>query len=335
MATTVIAAFEEFQREKVNLDSGDSALGRKSRDALFETISKFPDEYDDFPLLYEEKRMPYGSFSRRTKIRPLDDIDMISCLHANGATYISNSHDDVRVTVSSASRLSRFCHEGSEELNSTKVINKYVAALSRVSKYRRAEINRRGEAATLQLSSYDWNFDVVPAFFTTEEDDGRTYYLIPNGNGHWKKTDPRIDRDRVQRVNQQHGGNMLNILRCIKYWQRRPTMVSMPSYLLESIVVSHFEAAQGEASEFVDIEIPAVLREIGRAVVDQVPDPKEIQLDINSLDWEDRLSIRERALRDAATADDARRLEGAEEMKASIGKWREIFGDDFPEYAES
>jgi len=332
MATTVISAFDEFQREVVNLDAGVTSRARRSREWLFERILEFPDKFDDFPLLYEEKGIPYGSFSRRTKIRPLDDIDMISCLHATGAIYTAHSHDDIKITVPDESRLSTYRHDSSDELNSRKIINKYVSALSSVAQYRKAEINRRGETATLQLTSYDWKFDVVPSFFTNAESDGRTYYLIPNGSGHWKKTDPRIDRDRVIRVNQKHGGNMLNVLRCVKYWQRRPTMASMPSYLLETIVVDHFEAMQAEASEFVDIELAAIFRQVANAVMDAVLDPKRIQPDINDLDWSDRISINSRAQSDATKVDDARHLEGIKDMRGSINKWREIFGDEFPAY---
>lgn len=35
-----------------------------------------------------------------------------------------------------------------------------------------------------------------------KELDGRDYYLIPNGDGHWEKTDPRKDRDTVTETNQ-------------------------------------------------------------------------------------------------------------------------------------
>ncbi|MGS9273117.1 nucleotidyltransferase, partial [Salmonella enterica subsp. enterica serovar Infantis] len=60
-----------------------------------------------------------------------------------------------------------------------------------------ADIRRNQEAVTLLLVSKDWNFDIVPCFISSEDAFGRTYYLIPDGYGHWKFTDPRKDRDRV------------------------------------------------------------------------------------------------------------------------------------------
>jgi len=332
MAQTVTRAFDEFLKDPVNLDPADTNLARRSRDWLFDRIEAFPASIPDFPLLYGGKSMPYGSFSRRTKIRPLDDIDMLSCLAATGATYTVNSHDDVRITPPNSSRLYALTWNDSDELNSRRVINRYVSALETVGQYRVAEINRSGEAATLQLNSYEWNFDVVPAFHTSPESDGRSYYLIPNGNGHWKKTDPRIDRDRVIRVNSQHSGNMLNVLRCVKYWQKRPTMVTMPSYLLECMIVDYFESVTHQVSHYVDLELAAAFRAVGRAVIGRVPDPKEIEYDINTLGWQDRVAIQARALSDANKADEARALEDSNNQRGSINKWREIFGDEFPQF---
>ena len=45
-------------------------------------------------------------------------------------------------------------------------------------------------------------------------------YLIPDGNGNWKKTDPRIDAANVTNLNQQHNGNILKVIRLAKYWQK-------------------------------------------------------------------------------------------------------------------
>lgn len=332
MTTTVIAAFNEFQRDLVNLDAAETATARSSRDWLCDQISEFPGNDAGFPRLYPEHDIFFGSFARRTKIRPLDDIDMIICLHAAGASYLAYENDDVRITAPQSSSLYAYRHDSEGSLSSTRIVNKFVRTLGEVSHYQRAEINRRGEAATLKLASYDWNFDIVPAFMTAQDEHGRSYYLIPNGRGHWKKTDPRIDRDRVVRVNTAHEGNMLNVLRCVKYWQRRPTMVSMPRYLLEAIVVNYFEGRSVVASGYVDLELAAVFRYIATEVLRPVADPKRIQQDINSLDLDDRLSIQARALADANKVDLAMSMESANDMRGSINKWREIFGDKFPQY---
>src|SRR5205823_663914 len=99
MATTVNQAFAEFMANSVNLDPADTATARGSRDWLAAQVRTFHEEFPDFPRPYEERDIFYGSFHRRTKIRPLDDIDLISCLHAQGCTYLSYGDREIRISV--------------------------------------------------------------------------------------------------------------------------------------------------------------------------------------------------------------------------------------------
>ena len=43
----------------------------------------------------ERGRTCNGSFERKTKTRPLDDIDIMICLNADGWSYFENSVDDI------------------------------------------------------------------------------------------------------------------------------------------------------------------------------------------------------------------------------------------------
>lgn len=331
-ASTVNTAFEQFLRDVVNLDSKDSDGARTSRDWLLRQIQTFPDKFDDFPLTYVKQDIAFGSFARRTKIRPLDDVDLISCLHATGGTYFNHGIGSIKITVPSTSRLSGYCYDGTSTLNSIKIVNRYVKALSTVPQYSSAEINRRSEAAVLRLTSYDWNFDIVPGFFTAPDLFGHTYYLIPDGSGHWKKTDPRKDRDRITKVNQAHDGHVLNVVRTIKYWQRRRTMPTVSSYLLETIVAGFYEGRDQKATKWVDMEIGPVLRHIASAILYEVQDPKEIQGNLNTLSGDEKVKIRDRALLDAGRADEAQSFENNSEHEKAINKWRDIFGSDFPRF---
>ena len=84
MATNVIAAFNEFLKDFVNLDPDNTATARSSRDWLLQQIDEFPSSETNFPKLYPEVHVHYGSFARRTKIRELDDIDLIVGISALG-----------------------------------------------------------------------------------------------------------------------------------------------------------------------------------------------------------------------------------------------------------
>lgn len=336
MALTVDSAFSSFLKDTVNLDSEDTKRARSSRNWLVEkNIHCFPDRIDDFPRLYSEKDIYFGSFARRTKIRPLDDIDIMIGLSADGTTYGERLSGGICLTVPESNKnLRKLCHDGTSQLNSRLVINKFIAGLKTVPQYEKAEIKRNQEAATLNLKSYDWTFDIVPCFFTCQEYDGRDYYLIPDGSGYWKKTDPRKDRDRVTSVNKAHDGNVLNPIRIMKYWNKRPTMPSMSSYLIENIILDVYDQIfiSNKASQYVDREVIKLLSEIETRVMNSVYDPKGIQGNINNMSYEEKLKISRRAGSDKQKAREAARLEDNGNHKAAIGLWREIFGDKFPTY---
>ncbi|WAR46328.1 hypothetical protein [Methylomonas rapida] len=331
MATTVTAAFNEFLKDKVNLDSNKVSTARSSRNSLIDEIHKLPSKDSSFPDLYSDKDINFGSFERKTKKRPLDDIDMMICLNAKGSTYYEYS-DRIEITVNpDAKNLKALCNLSTDTLNSVKVVNKFVSGLSNVPMYKKAEINRRQEAAVLNLTSYDWNYDIVPCFFTTENILGKSYYLIPDGSGNWKKTDPRIDRKRTSDINQKNNGNVLNVIRIMKYWNKRPTMPSMSSYLIENMILNHYEY-KTDASQYVDVNLPEVFLYISNNIHYSVNDPKGIQGNINTLSYEDRIKIQNRANLDYQRSYEARRLEDENKHKESINKWREIFGPEFPTY---
>lgn len=331
MAKTVSEAFSTFSTDCVNLEKSETDTARNSRDWLLKQIELF--QYDNtFPKSYSEHDISYGSFARRTKIRPLDDIDVMICLSAQGSTYYEYSADRVEITANPHCNLNGFCNPSSDILNSTKVINKLVKKLEGVGHYKKAEIKRNGEAATLSLLFYDWTFDIVPCFMTAPESSGKAFYLIPDGKGNWKKTDPRIDKQRTTDINQNNDGYVLNVIRIIKYWNKRSTMPSMSSYLLETMILDYYENTSETVSSDIVLEILRVLGYLLTAVFDTVSDPKGIQGDINDLSYDVRNKISTRSSLDVARICEAIQFECDGKQKEAINKWREIFGSEFPEY---
>lgn len=91
----------------------------------------------------------------------------------------------------------------------TKVINCFISKLSDLQDYSKAEMYKNHEAATIQLKSYTWNFDIVPCFYTDTD-----FYLIPDDSGNWKKIAPRIDNERITNINQKHNGKLFEKPHC-------------------------------------------------------------------------------------------------------------------------
>lgn len=332
MVKTVNEAFDVFLKDYVNLEPDETKSARSSRDWLLSQIHSFPSKDGKFPRLCSEKDIFFGSFARRTKKRELDDIDMMIALSAEEGVYHEFT-DRIEIYVSDSEyRLKALCYDNTNILSSRKIINKFISLLNQVPQYEKAEINRDMEAATLNLKSYPWNFDLVPCFFTQKDWLNKDYYLIPDGQGHWKKTDPRIDRQRVTEINQFHDGNVLNVIRLMKYWNKRKTMPSMSSYLIENMILDFYSTEYTKASKYVDLEVIKVLLYIHSAIFYQVNDPKGIQGNINKQTYEEQTKISKRAYTDYTKALEARELETKNAHKSSIAMWSNIFGSSFPSY---
>ena len=331
MAKTVNSAFSEFMRDVVNLDPDTVSAARTSRDNLLENIAEF-DEKDGFFDLCEEFNVHFGSFARKTKCRELDDIDLMIGIAANEATYNQyDPWDNVRITASTTNPAQKDCTRYDGTLDSTKVTNKFKSKLESVREYSRSEIRRNGEAVVLNLKSKDWSFDIVPCFHTVAESDGRAYYLIPNGQGNWKKTDPQKDKKHVTNTNQSKGGRLLELVRLCKKWNKVKNAKTIPSYLLETMIVNYADSVD-ELSQWIDLRFKSALKYIADHITNPVYDMKEIQDDINHLSYYDKLTLQSKAQTDYEKACKAWEEEQAENNEGAIKKWGEIFGSNFPEY---
>ena len=335
MAKTVNSAFAEFMSNYVNLAPQRVTVARNSRDAMFDRITALK----DFLPLARAYNMQFGSFARGTKIRPIDDIDLIIGLDGHNLQVVDcGSWDNYKLKLTDTSSMFKgYCdtesygysyfYSPTYYLNSTKIKNAFKSALGNLHDCSKAELHSRGEAVTLKFTSYEWNFDIVPAFYATD------YYLIPNGRGGWKKTNPKIDRDRVKDINSKCNGYALNLIRLTKYWNRRHTMATIPSYLLEAIVLNYCENNCSQFSQFVDMEFRNVLGYIYSKIYSDVPDPKGIQGNINTLTYEQKKSISQKAYTDYGKACNAINAETQEKNhEKSINLWRDILGGYFPRY---
>jgi len=317
-------------KDHVRLDDERNEIAKKSKAYLIEQVTKFPND-SKFPRYYDTVSIDYGSYSRRTKIRPLDDIDLMFILHAEGGQL--NTRFDGAFDISlpaTQSNLSDLCYDNSNILNSRKVINKFIEYLGNLTDYEKSDIKRNQEAAILKLKSYEWVYDIVPSFITNKATLGE-YFLIPDGNGRWKKTDPRIDKERTVNINGKRKVSVLDMIRIMKYWTARPTRPTMSSYLLENIILNYYDINESSTT-YVDVELPNMFAIVYNQIQQRVDDPKGFQGDINTLNSNDRDSIQQRAKLDYNRAIEARQFETDGNHKSSIAKWGEIFGPNFPQY---
>jgi hypothetical protein len=326
MATSVNNAFNEFNTNTVNLDPTRTNKANSSRDWLFSQLNNLDGKEDlNFPYKYEEKNIKYGSFARKTKIRELDDVDIMFCLTGDGATYLKNQDLYTIYTPNAGQRLKNLSDNG--VLNSKKIVNKLKSSLSDIPHYKEADLHSRGEAVTLNLQSYEWVFDVVPCFYTDTD-----LYLIPDGNANWKATDPRIDQELVSTTNQNNNGRALQLIRTLKYWNRHNSSFTLSSYLFEQIVLNYTNSIHG-LNQWIDFDIKDFFYYLSNHIYYSVDDPKGIQGNLNKLSYAEKQSISQKATWAFDRAKEAISFETNDKnQEKAINKWREIFGNKFPSY---
>ena len=327
MPYTVGDCFDKFRKEVVDLDSEQTKTARVSRDFVMRNI-KILSQKGLLPRLYSGMSLNFGSFERNTKKQELDDIDMMVCFNGVGGSYQTVLENKLyRVIFDKSIPVISDCLEDDGTLNSRKMVNQLIGALNQVEHYKKAEKHRDHEAARLQLSSYPWNFDIVPCFYTAQQ-----FYLIPDGQGNWKNTDPRIDRNRVTTCNQKHYGLVTQLIRLMKSWKEQKWPEFVSSYMFEQMVLDYLESIPVQPALSWQVWALNVLGYMRTAIKNPVMDSKRIQGDLNELDKDtrDRLSLI--ASMSSLSASQAIKYEGNGEIQKAVNQWKLVFGEQFPDY---
>lgn len=316
----------------VDLDPNDTKTARSSRDYLFDQLKTLAKEDSGFPKL-TGSYISHGSFARKTKIRPLDDIDFLLLLNGQDTEIQSSTNQPYTYWLKIKSKTASLAlfPDDSNYVNSTKILNKIKTSLASVRNYRKAEIIKNMQAVTLSLVSYDWVFDIVPAVQVYNSSGGTAYYMIPNGSGDWILTDPRIDSTNVTGVNSWHNGEFLPTMRLLKYWNWRTHKPRLSSYYFENLALKVFRYATKianypQAVKYFFDNCPSMLWS-------SCPDPKNLGPALDAgVDWSTKQKVAT-AMSDAATlAGYALWYESQNKPEEAINNWKRIFGPDFPKY---
>lgn len=211
--------------------------------------------------------------------------DIMILFHAQGCTTddiskIINKKYPIYVNNSNAKLLPNYCD--GNVLNSRKMVEAIKRELSNIPNYSKADIHRNKEAVTLQLSSYEWNFDIVPCFYTNSG-----FFVIPDGNGSWKGTDPRIDQNRITQANQRVGAKLLPALRLMKYWKKKYWGDEVGSYLFENFMIDWGNSLIVFPSTYPQL-VKSALDALSSKIMMDYYDPKGFQGNINTLDISSR-----------------------------------------------
>lgn len=331
MPITVSAAFDQFRSTIVDLDPNEVVKARSSKAFLEGQVTSFPEKLQDFPLIYGQY-IQFGSFARRTKVRPLDDIDMLVLYREDDVEpelIVSPYTFRLRITKQS-SRLWPLRNEY-DSLSSIKVLNRLKSALEDVSYYQSSRLNRYQEAVTLNLLSYPWVFDLVTAFPVRNSLGNVQHYLIPDGSGYWKRTDPRVDQTNVTTANVYHNSKLIPLIRIMKYWNARNTRKpKLSSYYFETMIINGMKNKLPISG--LKESVPTVFNELQMQLTLPCPDPKRLGPNLDDKeDPQSKQRVKDMAREMAQISREALDYEAKRDHKRAIEKWQRIF-PSFPDY---
>ena len=222
--------------QEISISQDSITRVSNAKNILIENIKSYSSD-GDFPALMETRLI--GSYKRKTKIDPLNDVDIILTI-GKGYYKGNNWHiiDDCSYSFSSND------YDEDQNVSSIKLLNTLREKLSAT--YSRSEIRRNNEVVNVYLSSYDVGFDLVPAFYYRDVD----YFLIPKGNKStkWKKTNPIKDELILDLINSKNGNKIKEVIKIAKHFFSYKRIPSLRSYHLESCAYYIFNEISGNYS---------------------------------------------------------------------------------------
>lgn len=327
MPLTVDESFRQFQRETIDLDRETVEIARQTIQSLSSKLDEILfQNSESFPKPIPRAHIVYGSFQRSTKIRELDEINLLLCLDLEGARENRRRASRYLISTSKSSERMRQL-AGGDQLNSTALLLRLEELVQEVPGFLSTHLHGKGKAVALALEQHDWRFDLVPCF-KIEED----FYLMPDGSGSWIPTRPRKANLPIVKADQATDGRLVPLIRLLKYWNRHNPAPTIPAYVFE-LIVADYANSRANLSWWTDFNVLSFFGFLSDRIWKKVADPNEIWSDLNPFSKEEKKKITEVV---EASRGLARKAIDAEtqgkDHKLAIAQWREVFGSGYPQY---
>ena len=242
-----------------------------------------------------------GSYSRHTKIDPLNDIDVFLV------------RNDSRVALST-----------SGGTLPAQAIDQVVGAVRAA--YPAATIKKQSRSVNVKLSFYPFGFDLVPAWFRTP--DG---YWIPDTDvDGWLPTDPEAHAKLLTDANDASKLKLKPLIKMTKHWSRNNYDL-LRSFHLELICVDLARSGSLKPDTSFQFGVATSLvhlrRYVGKKMMDPTYGKSRVDKELSPDEFSKLLS---RIDFDSQNAIDALGLEAKEDHNSASEKWKRIFLSGFP-----
>jgi hypothetical protein len=322
----VEGAFQRFSEASVDLGETRTQFGRDLADAVIARIEAFSTGANSCPVMIPGAGFIAGSLGRRTQEQPLDDIDGYLVMSAPG---VRPNHDGVLLDMVAhySEGETPLVRDGllsvGNNLNANAILERIAAHLGVWFPDRDSGIG--GSRKTCYLRVEEINIDLSPVIWYSPNGGGMDQYWMPAGNGqiHWKPTNPKEDQRNLTTANQAHNGELLKIVRMMKWWNANRNAGRLKGIHLETLIVNLLEGQQldGWANA-----LHYLFANLGAAVGGICPDPSGLGSPLDS-----SLSDTDRAASMASinaaynAAFQASQLAAADYVPMALVQWRTIF----------
>lgn len=289
--TTVAQAFDTFLRQLELTEKEQNEASRQQNSLRDNLRARLGNDVRDILS---------GSYSRRTAIRPLNDIDIFVVLDPS-------AHRDCYPPASPATCL-----------------RKIRAALQAA--YPQHAPRLQGRSVHIDFTGTGIGYDVVPAF---AERSGGEYKIPDRDRDEWIRTNPEKHRDVCIAANDRAGGKLNRLIKAVKRWNQRQASASqLRSFHIE---VMSYEAFSSGPASFPE-GLATLFGFLVQRVLSVCPEPAGVGPHIDaSMPQSERTAAREALLAASRAAQQAIQLDRQGATEQAHWLWRELLGEDYPE----
>jgi len=190
--------------------------------------------------LYSEPFVYFGSYFKRTKVKAVDEYDILVVFDTNTGYYTNNGTIQGR-GLGRVNPNYLFSHKlylkYTISLSPSKFLNQLKYAVQNVVQAFNGEAPERcGQAITATIKSQNLKIDLVPACIFTDGT-GNIFYTIPKGdqNNGWIVTSPKEDKNLLNNV-AEGKKNFKNVIRILKRIKETYNF-SISSFTVETSVI--------------------------------------------------------------------------------------------------
>jgi hypothetical protein len=176
-------------------------------------------------------------------------------------------------------------------------------------------------------------YDIVPCFsLSPTQQADRPFYLMPDGQGGWMRTNPRLDAVIADLLQDDHSKLFRKVVKILKYWNSEQMNGAISSYFIELSIAKVFleRTAKPESITILSYGVAlafwalqqAVARGAQNSWVANAPPVYPGSL------LTSQLAVLKS---DSDLACAAWEEEKAGKMISAAAKWKHVFGDKFPD----